>query len=101
MSYQDIVAANDRMTILHLLHRDPGYDHNEHILLELLNKLFRIQVSRDVLRTHLAWLGEQGLVELRTISETLQVAKLTTRGADVATGRVVVPGVRRPGPEEF
>ena len=101
MSYQDIVAANTRLAILQLLYKDPGYDHNEHILLNLLEECKQIQVSSDALQTHLAWLEEQGLVTLSTMAEITRVAKLTTRGADVATGRTVVPGVRRPRPEEL
>ncbi len=45
----------------------------------------------------LAWLAEQGLVENDDMGG-LVVATLTQRGADVAQGRVTVPGVKRPTP---
>ncbi|EQB9053855.1 ArsR family transcriptional regulator, partial [Vibrio cholerae] len=53
------------------------------------------KISRDVVRTHLFWLQEQGLVSLRDVGDC-QIARLTGRGEDVATGQAVVPGVKRP-----
>nr|WP_231111647.1 hypothetical protein [Vibrio mimicus] len=41
------------------------------------------------------WLQEQGLVSLRDVGDC-QIARLTGRGEDVATGQAVVPGVKRP-----
>lgn len=55
-------------------------------------------VSADKLATDLAWLAEQGLVTLAA-EQGVQVATMTERGLDVATGRAQVPGVQRPGPE--
>lgn len=43
-----------------------------------------------------AGLKEQGLVMVEDIG-TVLVARLTERGADVAAGRAIVPGVKRPG----
>ncbi len=102
MAYQDIVAAKERLVILRHLQLDPGYDHQEGMLFDLANDGCGVQVSRDMLRMHLAWLTEQGLISLRTveaIGTEVRVAKLTGRGDDVAAGRAVVPGVKRPGPD--
>ena len=41
--------------------------------------------------------NEQGLVESRTTGDVV-LAKLTARGADVAGGRAVVHGVKKPMP---
>ncbi len=98
MSYTDLKNQEIRLTILQLLAQDAGYDLNETILGKLVNE-FGYQLSKDALRTHLAWLAEQGLVIIKTVAEYLQVARLTARGNDTAQGRAVVPGVARPQPE--
>jgi len=48
-------------------------------------------------RTDLAWLAEQGLLQTATTGD-VTMATLLTRGVDVAAGRAVVPGVKRPLP---
>ncbi|KGE77660.1 hypothetical protein [Halomonas salina] len=94
MSFRDVTAADQRLIVLQTLEEDPGYSHNEGVLRSVLGT-FGHQVSRDALRTELAWLAEQGLI---TVSDagSVQVAKLTARGQDVATGAARVPGVARP-----
>ena len=44
-----------------------------------------------------AWLEEQGLVSREDLGGII-VVKITQRGLDVAEGRAIVPGVKRPGP---
>jgi len=80
----------------------PGYTINEGVLSTALRP-FGHDVSRDAMRTQLAWLSEQGLLKISTVDDagSLQVAKITARGVDVAAGRAVVPGVRRPDPEGY
>lgn len=96
MSFADIVAADRRLVILALLAEDADYSHNEYVLSEGL-RAFGHQTSQDKLRTELSWLAEQGLVTINA-SSSVQVVNLTRRGKDVATGAVVVPGVKRPEP---
>ncbi len=98
MSFKDIQNSEIRLTILQLLSQDPGYDLNETILGKLLSE-FGHDLSKDALRTHLAWLNEQDLVTVKTVADFLQVAKLTVRGDDAAHGRATLPGVARPQPE--
>ncbi len=100
MSLVDLRNQEIRLTILQLLAQDAGYDLNETILGKLVNE-FGYQLSKDALRTHLAWLTEQGLTTVKTVAEYLQVARLTTRGDDAAHGRAIIPGVARPRPEEL
>ncbi|EDQ2494188.1 ArsR family transcriptional regulator, partial [Salmonella enterica subsp. enterica] len=50
----------------------------------------------DQVKTELRWLEEQSLVRTETL-ESVLVVWLTERGADVAAGRTIVPGVKRPG----
>lgn len=96
MSYEDVIAADQRLSILRALEQDPDYSHNEHVLGRVLEAVGHA-VSGDRLRTHLAWLAEQDLVQVEDVAG-MQVAKLTRRGEDVALGRSRVPGVARPRP---
>lgn len=96
MSFGDLNTADMRLVILCVLMEGSGYSHNEHVLRKGLD-LYGHKISGDKLRTELSWLDEQGLVVVDA-SAGVQVAKLTGRGADVAKGRTIVPGVQRPEP---
>lgn len=96
MSYRDLIAADVRLVLLRLLAELPAYEANSSVLREALERYGHCN-SRDQVHTELAWLAEQGLVTTREIASVV-IAMLTTRGLDVAHGRAVVPGVRRPGP---
>lgn len=98
MSFADLKTAHIRLVILRLLAQDAGYDLNESILADLVRE-FGHSISRDALRVQLAWLEENGLVTTKIVAGELLVAKLTSRGSDVAEGRAIVPGVKRPEPE--
>ena len=95
-SFAELVTGDIRLVILRCLNEDAGYYLNESMLQAMLEALGH-NVSRDRVRTELAWLAEQGLI---TVTEVVgvQVATLTQRGADAATGRATVPGVKRPRP---
>lgn len=100
MSFAELKNHQLRLLILQLLAKDTTcYEANEGILRGLL-MAFGHGLSRDALRTQLAWLAEQGLITVTTIGDSLQVAKLTIRGEDAAYGRALIPGVKRPGPED-
>lgn len=73
----------------------PAYRTNSFLLTTLLGK-FGHEPSSDQVKGDLAWLQEQQLVTVEVV-ESVHIATLTTRGADVAAGRAVVPGVKRPG----
>lgn len=96
MSYRDFIQEHRRLVILRDLNEVPGYALNSSILADLLERA-GLKASRDQIHADLAWLAEQGLVETGTVG-SVQTAKLTQRGADVATGQALVPGVKRPGP---
>lgn len=96
--YTDFVAEDRRLGILRFLAEDADYSLNDSVLQTALDHIGH-GVSRDVLRTDLAWLAEQGLVTVEAVmGGKVAVATLTARGADVAGGRAVVPGVKRPTP---
>lgn len=96
MSFADVIDADVRLGILQALEQDPQYSHNEYVLQEVLGRIGH-GISRDRLRTHLAWLEEQGLVKTRIVAG-VTVADITARGQDAALGRAQVPGVARPRP---
>jgi len=93
---RELMVADQRLVLLRALAEMPGYEANESILHALLQD-FGHQVSRDQVRTHLAWLDETGLITLRIVT-SVQIARLTERGFDVGSGRAAVPGVKRPSP---
>lgn len=97
MSYAEHVAANRRLTILRLLEQDADFALNDSVLQIALSD-FGHGVSCDVVHTEMAWLSEQGLITVEVVQSRVRVAKLTTRGLDVAKGRAVIPGVQRPSP---
>jgi hypothetical protein len=96
-TFADLVAEDRRLAILRFLASDADFSLNDSILQTALGSIGH-GVSRDVVRTDLSWLAEQGLVKVDTVLETVHVAHLTARGGEVAAGRAVVPGVKRPSP---
>ena len=94
---RDIFTQDQRLVILRSL-ADAGYDANESILDDCLT-LYGHKISRDLVRNHLNWLEEQGLVKIERLSGGFMVAKVTQRGLDVANGEAVVDGVKRPRPK--
>lgn len=93
---QQILTEDQRLVILRTL-QETGFDANESILSSGL-EMYGHRISRDLVRNHLNWLEEQGLVRIERLANGYMVATITARGADVAEGRVVVDGVKRPRP---
>ncbi len=85
-----------RLMILKILAKNAGYL-NIYTLQGCLAAVAH-EVSLDRLKTDLAWLREQGLISLGEIGKVC-IAKITVHGNAVASGRTVVPGVKRPEPE--
>ncbi|MBM9605955.1 VpaChn25_0724 family phage protein [Desulfopila inferna] len=96
-NFAKLVQEDMRLVVVRVLAEDADYSHNEHVLRSALRSLGHT-VSMDKLRTELSWLAEQGLISASAPAGVM-VAKLTARGLDVATGAVVIPGVKRPEPE--
>lgn len=95
-SFAEVLQEDRRLALLRFLERSPGYEANDSLLRQALATV-GLHCGRDVVRTELAWLAEQGLVRTEQVSDVL-MARLTERGEDVAAGRGSVPGVRRRGP---
>ncbi|OUS51456.1 hypothetical protein BM607_009365 [Shewanella sp. SACH] len=94
MSFKTLLTEDQRLVILRSLLDMQGYEANESIVDSCL-EAYGHNISRDQVRSHLAWLEEQGLITLRTMQEC-HIARLTGRGEDAATGQATVPGVKRP-----
>ena len=87
------LREDQRLLILQCLHGLPDYTGHEHLLRDYLAGQGQ-RLSADQLRTHLAWLDEQGALVLS--AGEIQIATLTLRGEDIALGRAQSPGVARP-----
>ncbi|MCM0081792.1 ArsR family transcriptional regulator [Geomonas sp. Red32] len=95
-NWANVISSNLRLILVRALEQSPGYELNESILHTVVTR-FGHNVSRDVIKTELTWLKEQGLLTLEEVMG-YYVATLTQRGIDVANGRSTVPGVDRPSP---
>lgn len=95
--YAERVAQEQRRLILEALEQDTDYTASDTMLQIWLDQ-FSLALSMDKLRTELAWLSEQGLLEIE-LSGMMHIAKLTGRGLDVASGRATNPGIARKRPD--
>jgi Fe2+ or Zn2+ uptake regulation protein len=95
-SLEKIQTEHRRLQLLLLLRAAQGYASNETVLKDQL-ALAGHQVSADRLRTDLAWLAEQGLIQANQVSDRW-VVRLLERGEDVASGVASTPGVACPKP---
>lgn len=93
--FSNFLTEDRRLVVLRVLAEMPAYRTNSYVLSTLLSK-WGHEPSTDQVKTDLTWLKEQGLMSLEVV-ESVYIATLTSRGADVAAGRAVVPGVKRPG----
>lgn len=93
---KNILTQDQRLVILRSLD-EMGYSANESILDDCLD-MYAHKVSRDLVRNHMMWLEEQGLVTLERLDGDYLVATITQRGLDVARGEAIVSGVKRPNP---
>lgn len=94
MKFADFLREDMRLVILRLLSESCSYTSNSSIIVSGLAMIGH-KVSRDVVKTELCWLAEQGYVTTEVL-DTIVIVHLTERGADVAEGRTVVAGIKRP-----
>ena len=94
MPLSKIIAEDQRLRALQILAEDRGYSHNVHVLRSALGMLGH-DIRSDQATALVEWLASAGLVEI-TSEHSPATARLTARGLEVASGRVVVPGVALP-----
>lgn len=87
-----------RLVLLRILKEDPDYSLNTSLLQDCAEMLSH-SVSRDVIHAECAWLQDVGLVTIEQLGN-VTIVTLTGRGVDVATGKAIVPGVKRPRPHD-
>jgi len=96
-NYSAYQTEDRRLVILRVLQESGAFTTNEYMLQSMLERLGHA-ASGDLIRTDLAWLSEQGLIDVDVVAD-VHIAKLLARGEDVARGRTTVPGVKRPSPD--
>ncbi len=96
MEYRQLITENQRLAVLKFLKDDGDYTLNTSILQDGLTAI-GLDITRDKMETEVGWLAEQRLVEFEHF-KAVTVVRLTGHGLDVAEGRAVVPGVKRPRP---
>jgi DNA-binding transcriptional ArsR family regulator len=100
MSLQQLLDEDRRLVILKCLSEAHDYALNEGLVERMLARLRLGVVGHDVLRAHLAWLEQHGLVTVEKLQDAgreLWIGKLTKAGLEVAQGRPW-PGIARPAP---
>lgn len=95
-SYAHTVTEHLRLTILRTLAEQNDYRLNASLIRDILRQL-GFTLSKDQVRTELAWLEEQKLLSLEEVMG-LTVAQISERGLDGASGTLHQPGVARPSP---
>jgi Fe2+ or Zn2+ uptake regulation protein len=95
LNFYDYTMGHARLSILRALANAVQHTANDSVLMAVMDQL-GLPVTRDQLRGQLGWLEEQGLIRLTRPTDSLLVASLRERGAEVAVGRVFVDGVQRP-----
>ena len=93
-TFAELQAESRRCAVLRFLADAPGFEMNTSVMQDALDA-YGHPVSRDQVETDAAWLAEQGLATIEDLGP-VRVIHLTGRGEDVARGRAVVPGVKRP-----
>jgi hypothetical protein len=94
--YERTLAEHRRITILRLLH-DGGGAANESILKDGLEDLgLEAGLTRAVVREDLKFLEVCGAIRQEWFGDKLVVAHITERGVDIAKGRIMVEGIKRP-----
>lgn len=93
MNYKVALQEDQRLVVLRSL-ADADGTANESVINFCLDA-YGHRVSRDVVRTHMQWLEEQGLIRINDVAGCY-VAELTGRGQDVVEARATVPGIKKP-----
>lgn len=97
----NLIIADQRLALLQALVACNN-DANQNILQTCLGE-FGHHISMDLVRNHMLWLEEQGLVRINRINipsaQDMLVATITQRGLDVTNGVSVVDGVKKPNPK--
>lgn len=92
-----ILQRHRSLAILGFLSRPPEYRSNEDVLMDWLRHL-ALTCTRAEFRTLASFLKDGGHLQSEAVEE-LQIPKLTEKGLEIAEGKVISAGVKRPEPE--
>lgn len=92
----DILRASARLAILRSLAASGDYKLNTSVLQDALDDI-GLSMTRGQVETECAWLAERDCVATSR-HESAVVVVLTERGGNVASGREIVEGIKRPRP---
>lgn len=95
-SFAELKNEELRLIVLQLLSQSADYRASAQLLHQALPS-FSHAVGMERLGIELAWLQVKGLARVDSVGG-VDMAVLTQLGADVAEGREVVSGVKRPRP---
>jgi hypothetical protein len=97
-SLREIAAVHRRIGILRILASpDVAGSANESVLKDALEDLgLEAGLTREAVREDLRFLEKCGAVRLEWFDDKLMKAHITERGVDIAKGRVIVEGIKRP-----
>ena len=96
-NFKEMYTQLRRIAILRFLFVAPGKTVNSDILKIVLNER-GITTSKDDLENDLCFLNAENCIEYKYFFEenNLRVITLTEKGEDVATGKTIIAGIRRP-----
>lgn len=92
MSYKETLSQHRRLAILK--HLESVRTANVSILTDVCDAV-GVRSTRDQVTSDVLWLGENGFVEHGGKGEVI-VVTLLERGAEIASGKAVHPGIKRP-----
>lgn len=95
MKYSEHVSENRRLALLKLLVEGGGAA-NEGLIYRGVQALGFVKTTPELIRQDLDWLRERGLVTHEWFDERVMVATITSRGINVAEGKVTIEGVAVP-----
>jgi hypothetical protein len=88
------LSKHRRLAVLIVLKEMPEYMANDSVLTDKLY-MAGLPTARSIVVATMEWLRDHELITLQSYAD-LKVAQLTDRGLDVAYGRIVVEGVKKP-----
>ncbi len=95
---QQIITEDARLIMLKALSAQPDETlHSELLRVELAS--FGIKRDREWVHDEIAWLAEHGAVTASQVG-TVQVARLTEKGARHLSREIAIAGIKRPAREE-
>jgi predicted transcriptional regulator len=90
MNLTKVLAEDRRLAMLRTLAEVPGYNLNEDIVRQVLERLGSPGATKDLIRADLQFLEQHGLIRVEKMPKAtgdLWIAHLLLAGQDVANGR--------------